>query len=245
MKHIMCGMNTYIRLKLCCIMDKKYLNKVVSQLVSETEIDFKNRRVSLETCGIWRPFYSFGASRSNIENFITVPPDFSKYVISNYGLSGVETKEVWILYIGTVSARLKYHDENVNHLGLHESHEYNGRGKPTIKKQITFFNNVVDMLVDGTEVIIHDIPFNDRDGEIIGRGPYIKPPFLNHDQYEPEEDILFYDFSFFGYNFKEYMYDIFGFNDNEILTIWAPYYRSLQKKVEDAIERDRVTYGED
>ena len=101
------------------------------------------------------------------------------------------------------------------------------------------------MLVDGTEVIIHDIPFNDRDGEIIGRGPYIKPPFLNHDQYEPEEDILFYDFSFFGYNFKEYMYDIFGFNDNEILTIWAPYYRSLQKKVEDAIERDRVTYGED
>ena len=41
------------------------------------------------------------------------------------------------------------------------------------------------------------------------------------------------------------MYDIFGFNDNEILTIWAPYYRSLQKKVEDVIERDRVTYGED
>ena len=116
------------------------------------------------------------------------------------------------------------------------------------KKQITFFNDVVDMLVDNTEVIIHDIPLNDQTDEIIGRGPYIKPPFLNHvryPQFELEEDILFYDFSFFGGDYKKYMYDIFGFNDNEILTIWAPYYRSLQKKVEDVIERDRVTYGDD
>ena len=105
-------------------MQDGYLNRVVKQLVDETEIDFKNRRVKLDAAEYSFPFYSFGSFRAERENIIIEPKsNFGKYIISNYGVDENEYKEIYIRYMVTIGKRLKDHDENVNHLYLGESFE--------------------------------------------------------------------------------------------------------------------------
>ena len=41
------------------------------------------------------------------------------------------------------------------------------------------------------------------------------------------------------------MHDVYGLNDNEIKKLWSPYYKALEKKIDDVIERDRIIYGDD
>ena len=50
-----------------------YIEKVIKQLVKETEIDFNNHRVKLEVANFSFPFYSFGSRRANAENLIAEP----------------------------------------------------------------------------------------------------------------------------------------------------------------------------
>ena len=101
--------------------DQSYTDRVVRQLVDDTKIDFKNSRVKLESANFSFPFYSFGARRADAENLISEPNgNFGKYVISNYGVDETEYKEIYAMYMGIIASRLKDHDENVNHLYLHE-----------------------------------------------------------------------------------------------------------------------------
>jgi len=105
-------------------MQDRYLNRVVKQLLDETEIDFKNSRVRLEAADYSFPFYSFGSFRAERENINIEPKsNFGKYIISNYGVDENEYKEIYIRYMGIIAGRLKDHDENVNHLYLGESFE--------------------------------------------------------------------------------------------------------------------------
>jgi len=41
------------------------------------------------------------------------------------------------------------------------------------------------------------------------------------------------------------MKDIYGLTDKEGLKLWAVYYKALEKKVDELIERDRIIYGDD
>ena len=79
---------------------------------------------------------------------------------------------------------------------------------------------------------------------------WVTPPFLNHaynfgtDPVQ-REDVEWNEFSYFGYGYARYMKDIYGLTDQEGLKLWAPYYKALQKKVDELIERDRIIYGDD
>ena len=98
-----------------------YIEKVIKQLVKETEIDFNNHRVKLEVANFSFPFYSFGGRRANAENLIAEPKgNFGNYVINTYGVNETEYKEIYAMYMGIIASRLQDHDENVNHLYLHE-----------------------------------------------------------------------------------------------------------------------------
>ncbi len=113
-------------------------------------------------------------------------------------------------------------------------------------KQQKFFDHILKTLVDETEVqTMKDwLP----DDETYEQKVWVTPPFLNHGQSDPafhEDSIEWNDFSFFGSGWQRYMHDVYGLNDNEIKKLWSPYYKALEKKVDELIERDRIIYGDD
>ena len=74
-------------------MDKKFLNKVVDQIVSETRMDFKQKDIHV-------PFF-FTAIRymlTSCLDHIDPPRAFSKHCEEVYGLSYDEVKYVWYEY---------------------------------------------------------------------------------------------------------------------------------------------------
>jgi hypothetical protein len=81
-------------------MDKKFLDKVVDQIVSETKIDY-DRKV-IET-----PFTSPSSSPfSPFATFSSLPP-FSFHCKTVYGLKGIEVEYVWKEYIKIIKDKIK------------------------------------------------------------------------------------------------------------------------------------------
>ena len=143
--------------------DWDYTDRVVKQLVDETEIDFKNRRVRLDAAEYSFPFYSFGSRRAHRENIIFEPNSkFGKHVISNYGVDETEYKEIYAMYMGIIASRLQDHDENINHLHLHESRTYG-----YLFHEDNFLDKIVEQLLAETKV------FNDR-GQLRANPPFFQ-----------------------------------------------------------------------
>ena len=186
--------------------DHSYTDRVVKQLVDETEIDFKNSRVKLDSAEFSFPFYSFGARRADAENLISEPnSNFGKYVISNYGVDETEYKEIYAMYMGIIASRLQDHDENVNHLHLHESTEDK------------FLDKIVNQLVN--ETIIEDDQYDiavaypswRTDEGFWGEGVAVDL-LLNVDKNNT---------NFF--QFRNYVNNMYGLDEDEINYVWTQY----------------------
>ena len=85
-------------------MDKKFLNKVVDQIVRETEIDYDKERVNV-------PFFPSSSSSSFLllPSFFSSSPSYSlspfpffEHCESVYGLNEEETRYVWNEYVQTI-----------------------------------------------------------------------------------------------------------------------------------------------
>ena len=171
---------------------------------------------------------------------------FDDYVRNMYGLSEREATYVYekFRYLkGWHLARNPRLPDPLNESKEEKSKQAQQRQIPP--KQRKFFDYIVKTLVDETEVNstrhVHD-----EGRERI----WVTPPFLNHaynfgtDPVQ-REDVEYNYLSYFGYGYARYMKDIYGLTDQEGLKLWAPYYKALQKKVDELIERDRIIYGDD
>ena len=196
-----------------------YTDRVVRQLVDETEIDFKNSRVRLEAANYSFPFYSFGSRRAYPENLISEPKSsFGKYVISNYGLDEKEYKEVYSMYMGVIAGRLKDHDENVNHLHLHES-SYTPKyyaPKWAVRRENDFLDRIVDGLVEESRIeyveeIVHLANFSFQ---------LFKGPFAS--LYSIPETSPFY----------QHCMDVYGLTPEEITYVWKEYRNIIRKEMQ-------------
>jgi len=107
-------------------MDNKYLNKVVDQLVSETEIDYENTEI------LTAPFLLFSFYSSSLSSTLLLY-NFFKYCRDIYGLTEKEAEYVWIQYRKTIKDKIK-------NKPLNESTEDNA------------LNKIVDQLVSETEI---------------------------------------------------------------------------------------------
>ena len=190
-----------------------YTDRVVKQLVDETEIDFKNSRVNLSSANFSFPFYSFGARRAYPENIISEPKsNFGKYVISNYGVDETEYKEIYSMYMGVIAGRLKDHDENVNHLHLHESTEDK------------FLDTIVSQLVDETEI--------DFEYGMPHISAFPDPGFSIDSSFNLN---LHLSENLFGNMFKSFWShcrNVYGLTDPEIQKVWGEYKKEALKKID-------------
>ena len=201
--------------------DWDYTDRVVKQLVDETEIDFKNSRVKLDAAEFSFPFYSFGSRRAHRENIIFEPNSkFGKHVISNYGVDETEYKEIYAMYMGIIASRLQDHDENINHLHLHESRTYG-----YLFHEDNFLDKIVEQLLAETKV------FNDR-----GQLRAIPPFFENEGTFtelgdskgislaelidSTPNDTIFVDF-------KYYCKQMYGLTFEECYYVWREYRSGL------------------
>ena len=199
--------------------DWSYTDRVVRQLVDETEIDFKNSRVRLEAAEYSFPFYSFGARRAYPENLISEPKsNFGKYVISNYGVDETEYKEIYAMYMGIIASRLQDHDENVNHLRLHES-PYTPKyyaPKWGVRRENDFLDKIVDGLVEESRIEYVE--------EIVHLGDFsfqlFKGPFAS--LYSIPETSPFY----------QHCMDVYGLTPEEITYVWREYRNIVRKEMQ-------------
>ena len=90
-------------------MDKKYLHKVVDQIVSETEIDWddmKDRVVTRNTIRVQSFFYDADFfhlfSDPDPEQNFTFNRYFKKHCREIYGLNDDEVDYVWKVYVNTI-----------------------------------------------------------------------------------------------------------------------------------------------
>jgi len=82
--------------------DHSYTDRVVRQLVDETEIDFNAGKVHLPAVAYSWPFYNFGPG--GLENALRMTPSnsFGHHIIDNYGIDEEEFEEVLTKYIGII-----------------------------------------------------------------------------------------------------------------------------------------------
>jgi len=199
--------------------DWDYTDRVVKQLVDETEIDFKNSRVRLDAAEYSFPFYSFGSRRAHRENIIFEPNSkFGKHVISNYGVDETEYKEIYAMYMGVIASRLQDHDENVNHLYLHES-SYTPKyyaPKWGVRRENDFLDRIVDGLVEESKIeyveeIVHLADFSFQ---------LFKAPF-SYLQNIPETS-----------PFYQHCMDVYGLTPEEIVYVWKEYRNIVRKEMQ-------------
>ena len=169
--------------------------------------------------------------------------------LKDFGLTENEKEIWWDIYVIKVIDAINERDlKIINNYGeLNESTEdiYNKIAN-SVAKQQKFFDHILKTLVDETQVqTMKDwMPDDDTYEQKV----WVTPPFLNHRidlPGERDESVGWNEFSYFGYGYARYMRDIYGLTDKEGLKIWGLYYKALQKKVEELIERDRIIYGDD
>ena len=83
-------------------MDKKFLHKVIDQLVYETEIDYEymGGRIFISFLPSFFLFSIF------LKSFSSYFPHFAKHCKGVYGLTYEETKYVWNEYRGTIKDKI-------------------------------------------------------------------------------------------------------------------------------------------
>ena len=85
-------------------MDKKFLNKVIDQIVRETRIDYEKGEIEF-------PFFSSSSPSSLFFSFflssISPPAPFSKHCKNVYGLNDDEIEYVWKVYEHIVKDKIK------------------------------------------------------------------------------------------------------------------------------------------
>jgi hypothetical protein len=139
-----------------------------------------------------------------------------------------ELQTIWRLYRDKMVERIKIKQAQIRQIS---------------PKQRKFFDHILKTLVNETQ-INSTRHVHDEGRERI----WITPPFLNHRIDLPgqrDESVEWNEFSFFGYGYATYMKDIYGLTDEEVRKLWSPYYKAIEKKVEELIERDRIIYGDD
>jgi len=104
---------------------KDYFDKVINQLVSETEIDYENTEIDAPF--LFAPLLGFSSSFPSSAS----ATNFFKYCRNIYGLTEEETEYVWIQYRKTIKDKIK-------NKPLNESTEDNA------------LNKIVDQLVSET-----------------------------------------------------------------------------------------------
>jgi len=160
-----------------------------------------------------------------------VPHLFAKHLKEIYNIKyPTFVNKVWRLYKDKILKQIEDAQERLS--------------VPKPNKQQKFFDHIVKTLVDETE-IESTRHVHDEGRERI----WVTPPFLIHGidggpRYQ-EGSVDWSDFSYFGYGYARYMKDIYGLTDKEGLKLWAVYYKALEKKVDELIERDRIIYGDD
>ena len=107
---------------------KDYLDKVINQLVTETEIDYENTEIDAPF--LFTPLLGF--SSTSFPSFASAT-NFFKYCRNIYGLTEEETEYVWIQYRKTIKDKIK-------NKPLNESTEDNA------------LNKIVDQLMDETDI---------------------------------------------------------------------------------------------
>jgi hypothetical protein len=167
-----------------------------------------------------------------------IPNSFVKHMKEIYDIEekGYNTvlETVWGLYRDKMIERIKIKQAQLRQIP---------------PKQRKFFDHILKTLVDGTEV--YTIKGHERfyyEDRTYDHRVWVTPPFLNHGQSDPafhDDSVEWNEFSYFGYGYPQYMKDIYGLTDEEVKKLWAPYYKALQKKVDELIERDRIIYGDD
>ena len=147
-------------------MDKKFLHKVVNQLVNETKIDYERERIDLISSATRWSFPPLS---------IPAPVHLPSYTFYNhcknmYGLTSEETEYVWMQYRKVIKDKIK-------NKPLNESTEDNA------------LNKIVDQLVSETEI---DYKNKEIDAPFIfittysllpSSPPFFFPsssPFINH-----------------------------------------------------------------
>jgi hypothetical protein len=87
-------------------MDKKFLHKVIDQLVRETIIyhDHDNERVNVPfSC---HTFHSVPYLLQFLSDFLSSPPVFDKHCKDVYGLNENETDYVWVKYVHIIREKI-------------------------------------------------------------------------------------------------------------------------------------------
>ena len=158
--------------------------------------------------------------------------------LKDFGLTENEKEIWWDIYVIKVIDAINERDLKIidNYGELNESTD----------RQQKFFDHILKTLVNETQVqTMKDWMLDDETYE---QKVWVTPPFLNHRidlPGERDESVEWNEFSFFGYGYASYMKDIYGLTDEEVRKLWSPYYKALEKKVEELIERDRIIYGND
>jgi hypothetical protein len=234
-----------------------YIHKVVNRMVKDTTIKhtstikFSNP-LQNQLLNVVLPFDIIdigGKRRREISpHYIAHPTarllaELRKHLILIYGMDKWEADQTRVLYLSKILEKINEYkskrlDESVD---LSYSDD-----RQIIPKQQKFFDHILKTLVDETQVqTMKDwLP----DDETYEQRVWVTPPFLNHRLDLPgerDESVEWNEFSYFGYGYASYMKDIYGLTDQEGLKLWAVYYKALEKKVDELIERDRIIYGDD
>jgi len=119
-------------------MDKRFLDKVVEQIVSETRVDHEEERIHAPfTYPIDSPvFLSIIRTPHTISTPIFVPTNFTNHCKDIYGLNKEEIEYVWGKYGNIINGKLKS-NKNLN--------ESNGMNKK-------FLDKVIDQIVSEVKV---------------------------------------------------------------------------------------------
>ena len=85
-------------------MDKKFLHRVLDQIVYETEINYKTIRISVPFLPL--SFPSFSPSVFSFFSLPIPPPSFKKHCKEIYGLNDDEVNYVWYEYKNIIKDKI-------------------------------------------------------------------------------------------------------------------------------------------
>ena len=209
--------------------------KIANSVANESDILEKDGKLYLRS-----PAFEGGVNVEVVLDIMSgrtkraIPNSFTKHMKEIYDIEekGYNTvlETVWALYRDKMIERIKIKQAQLRQIS---------------PKQRKFLDHILKTLVDGTEIYTMK---DWNDDETYEQRVWVTPPFLNHRVDVPryrEDSVEWNEFSYFGYGYPRYMKDIYGLTDQEGLKLWAPYYKALQKKIEELIERDRIIYGDD
>jgi hypothetical protein len=185
-------------------MDKKFLDKVVDQIVSETRIDYEKDTVNF-------PFlissfcFSFHYCHSHVFSYSPyLPPPFLIHCKDVYSLNDVEVSYVWDKYKQIIKDKIKSKDNINESTGMN----YN------------FLDKVVKQIVDETVLDYSE-----------GSMGTIEPPFtygnlMSLYHFPTKKNTFFYD------SFISHCKNTYGIrDDNEMEYIWYEFVTTINDKV--------------